>query len=93
MALHDKYEHLLALAPDIAIIPECANVDVMREKAPNFLPSSSIWFGDNPHKGLGVFTFGAYGVVQSDIYQNDFPHIGPVRIEGPTQFNLKASQF
>ena len=46
MALHDKCKHLLAQAPDIAIIRECANVDVMRDKASNFLPSSSIWFGD-----------------------------------------------
>jgi hypothetical protein len=29
MALHDKCEQLLAQAPDIAIIRECANVDVM----------------------------------------------------------------
>ena len=56
MALHNKYEHLLGLAPDIAVIPECANIDVMREKAPGFLPTSSIWIGDKRHKGLGVLT-------------------------------------
>jgi exodeoxyribonuclease III len=90
MALHDKYEHLLALAPDIAIIPECANIEIMREKAPNFLPSSSIWIGDNQHKGLGVFTFGAYRGERSDIFKSDFPHIGPVRVSGPRRFNLLA---
>jgi hypothetical protein len=68
MALHDKHEHLLALAPDIAILPECASIEIMREKAPDFLPSSSIWIGDNQHKGLGVFTFGAYRGERSDIY-------------------------
>jgi exodeoxyribonuclease III len=90
MALHTKYEHLLALAPDIAVIPECANINVMREKAPNFLPTSSIWIGDSRQKGLGVFTFGTYRAEQSNIYKNDFPHIWPVRIDGPTQFNLLA---
>jgi len=84
MVLHDRYEHLLALVPNIAIIAERANIDVMREKAPSFLPFSSIWVRDNRYKGLGVFTFGAYGVEQSDIYQSDFPHIGPVRIDGLT---------
>jgi exodeoxyribonuclease III len=67
MALHTKYEHLLALAPDIAVIPECANINVMREKAPNFLPASSIWIGDSRQKGLGVFTFGTYRAEQSNI--------------------------
>jgi exodeoxyribonuclease III len=90
MALHEKYEHLLALAPDIAIIPECANITLMREKAPKFSPSSAIWIGDNRHKGLGVFTFGAYRAEQSDAYEKSLPHISPVRIEGPTQFNLLA---
>lgn len=90
MALHDKHEYLLALAPDIAIIPECANIDVMRKKAPYFLPASAIWIGDNRQKGLGVFTFGPYHAEQSGTYKNDFPHIFPVRIHGPTSFNLLA---
>jgi hypothetical protein len=68
MALHDKYHHLLALAPDIAVVPECSNIDVMREKAPGFLPTSSIWIGDNRNKGLGVFTFGPYHSEQSNVY-------------------------
>jgi exodeoxyribonuclease III len=90
MALHDKYEHLLALAPDIAVVPECANIDLVHEKAQDFAPNSSIWIGDNRHKGLGVFTFGAYRAEQSAIYQGEFPHILPVRIDGPMPFNLLA---
>jgi exodeoxyribonuclease-3 len=90
MALQDKYEHLLALAPDIAVVPECANVDLLRKKAPSFSPTSSVWIGDNHNKGLGVFTFGSYSARQSDIYEEDFPHILPVRVEGLTQFNLLA---
>src|SRR5260370_5728700 len=90
MALHGKYEHLLALTPDIAVIPECAGIELIRGKAPDFVPSSSIWIGDNRHKGLGVFTFGAYRAEQSAIYQSKFPHVSPVRIDGPTQFNLLA---
>jgi exodeoxyribonuclease-3 len=90
MALHNKYQHLLDLAPDIAVIPECANLAVMQEKARRFLPTSSIWIGDNRHKGLGVFTFGAYRAGRSDISEASFPHIQPVRIDGPVQFNLLA---
>jgi hypothetical protein len=34
MAFHRKCEHLLALKPGIAVIPECANIELIREKAP-----------------------------------------------------------
>jgi hypothetical protein len=46
MALHNKYQHFLALAPDIAVILKCADIDVMSEKAPSFLPTSSILIGN-----------------------------------------------
>jgi len=90
MALHDKYKHLLALKPDVAIIPECANVDLIRQKAPDFVHSSSIWVGDNRHKGLGVFAFGTYKAELSAVYESRFPHLSPIRIDGPTKFNLLA---
>ena len=90
MAFHRKYEHLLALQPDIAIIPECANIDLITKKAPGFSQSSSIWIGDNKQKGLGVFTFGAFVGKKSPIYLDQFPYILPMRIDGPTKFNLVA---
>jgi Endonuclease/Exonuclease/phosphatase family len=90
MALHKKYERLLALRPDIVVIPECANFDVIAKAAPGFTPSSSVWIGHNRHKGLGVFTFGDFTGKQSPIYQESFPFIVPIRIEGPTEFNLLA---
>jgi hypothetical protein len=45
MVLHDKYEHLLALAPDIAVVPQCANINVMHEKHRNFC---------HPPRGTGL---------------------------------------
>jgi exodeoxyribonuclease III len=90
MALHKKYEHLLALQPDIAVISECANVELLSVGGPEFKPCSSVWIGDNTHKGLGVFTFGAFRGSLSSIYETDFPFIAPIRIDGPTPFNLLA---
>jgi hypothetical protein len=60
MGFHKKYESLLALKPDVAIIPECANTDLIKKSATDFKPTSAIWIGDNPRKGLGVFTFGQF---------------------------------
>ena len=90
MGLHKKYERLTALHPDIAVIPECAKLELIAKGAPQFRPTSSVWIGDNHHKGLGVFTFGAFQATQSPAYEEPFPFIVPVRIEGPTQFNLLA---
>jgi hypothetical protein len=81
---------LIALAPDIAIIAECANVTLVRGKAPRFLPTSAVWIGDNQHKGLSVFTFGPFTAKQSKIYKDRFAYILPIRIDGPAPFSLLA---
>src|SRR5580704_12026061 len=51
MALTRKRHHLYDLHPDIAVIPECS-----RSCLNLCLPDGfeGRWFGDNPHKGLGV---------------------------------------
>jgi exodeoxyribonuclease-3 len=90
MALHRKCERLLSLRPDIAVIPECANAELIAQKTTNFRPSSSIWIGDNRNKGLGIFTFGSFKAMLSPIYREEFPYIAPVLIDGPTRFNLLA---
>ena len=91
MALHKKYEHLLALQPDVAVIPECAHPDLIAERAPGFLPSWRDWIGgSNRHKGLAVFTFGSFHGRRSPVYREDFPFIAPIHIEGPIEFNLLA---
>lgn len=90
MAFQRKYERLLELLPDVAIIPECANKDVIRSKAPEFKPSSFNWVGENKHKGLGVFTFGSFKAAQALKHQEAFPYILPLSLDGPRQFNLLA---
>lgn len=51
MALSQKRQHLYALEPDIAVIPECS------QNCLNLCLNDGFegrWFGDNPRKGLGV---------------------------------------
>jgi exodeoxyribonuclease III len=90
MAFHRKYDNLLALQPDIAVISECANIELIAKKAPGFNPSSSIWIGENRQKGIGIFTFGAFKGRQRPIYEDQFPYFVPIKIDGPQQFNLLA---
>jgi exodeoxyribonuclease-3 len=91
MGFHNKYEALLALKPDVAIIPECANIDLIEKSAPEFRPTSAIWIGDNPRKGLAVFTFGQFSATLADCYEDQLcPFIAPIMIDGPISFNLLA---
>ena len=90
MAFHRKYEYLLALQPDIAIVPECADLPILKNAAVGFNPASAIWIGDNPRKGLGVFTFGSYRGELIARNRNNYPFIAPVEIGGPISFNLLA---
>ena len=90
--LHHKLDRLLALAPDIAIISECASIDVLTRKARAFAPESARWVGTRAQKGLGVFSFGDYHLVPDERCAID-PHITdalPLKVEGPSEFRLLA---
>jgi hypothetical protein len=71
MAFHRKCQHLVALKPDVAVIPECSNVKSLAADAPEFRPTSSVWIGDNPRNGLAVFTFGEFTGGLSDDHRDD----------------------
>jgi exonuclease III len=83
MAFARKAQHLFALDPDIAIVPECSRHSVSEVRPYGY---SGLWVGSNPHKGLAVF------------YRNDWAAtvtgeplgkwITPIRMEGAITFNL-----
>jgi exodeoxyribonuclease-3 len=63
MALHRKFDAMLRLQPDIAVICECAEPKRLQELADSFgLGANTVWVGDNPNKGLAVFAFNGYAV-------------------------------
>jgi exodeoxyribonuclease-3 len=89
---HRKLEALRGLAPDVAVIPECGSLEILHAKAPGLMPTSALWIGDNPNKGLGVFSFGPHRLVRDDAYDPSIQYALPVRVEGPGQsaFHLVA---
>ncbi len=87
---HRKIEALLALAPDVAIVQECADLDTLTRKAPEFAPTGALWTGDNPHRGLGVFSFGRYRLARAGIADASITYAIPARVIGPSAFNLVA---
>lgn len=75
-----KVPLLEPLAPDIAVIQECAK--------PAAESNQCLWFGDNPRQGVLVQSFGSY-TVQPLPPLSDVPkYIVPVQVRGPTDFVL-----
>lgn len=88
MALYQKFDRLLSLRPDVAIIQECASPE--RDAARHWQPSCSDrdWIGFNADKGLGVFTFGGLRIRRDPAYTDAFSLYLPVQIWGRCRFNL-----
>jgi exodeoxyribonuclease-3 len=89
-AFHRKFECLLDLAPDVAVVAECANLELLGRDATGLAPTSAVWVGSNPRKGLGVFSFGPYRLMQHRRYDPAITYALPIRVEGPTSFRLLA---
>jgi exodeoxyribonuclease III len=88
MALYDKFEQLLSLNPDIAIIPECASLakDALKKRR---LPCSAReWIGFNEDKGLGIFAFNGLQLRVHPSYSEQFQLYLPIEVSGPCDFHL-----
>ena len=91
MALDRKVDVLLDLAPDIAVVCECAEPERLRLRSKSsWMQGEPVWIGRNPHKGLAVFAFNGYAVRLAESYHPALRYIAPVHVGGPTECNLLA---
>lgn len=83
-----KYDRLLALNPDIAVISEaCDEARLLRAKCDAH--SSYAWIGRFPYKGLAVIGFGPYKIRAHMIeWDQRLEWILPTHVRGPADFNL-----
>jgi endonuclease/exonuclease/phosphatase family metal-dependent hydrolase len=83
---------LEGLRPDVAIVAECANLELLFRRTPDtFEPRSAVWVGSsNPHKGLAAFAFGDYRLSRHERYDPRITFAVPLRVEGPMPLNLLA---
>ncbi len=88
MGLHRKFDRLLALQPDIAVIQECASPQ--RDASRGWQPPcrDRDWIGFNADKGLGIFTFGDLQLRRADTFAEAFALALPVEVVGPCRLNL-----
>jgi hypothetical protein len=77
-----KASLLKTLAPDIAVIQECA-----RPLAQN---DQCLWFGDNPNQGIAVFANGPYRIRALPVVARVPRYAIPVEVVGPNNFSLIA---
>lgn len=90
-ALHRKFEPLLALEPDIAVVSECATPDVLAQKCN--LPAFSappLWAGRNRNKGLAVFLFNGAAAHAHGRIDCGLEWLLPIEVTLPRRFNLLA---
>jgi hypothetical protein len=86
MALRLKFDRLLSLRPDVAVVQECADPDGANGWRPDC--AAYDWIGFNPDKGLGIFTFGDLALTRHPGYSETYALYLPVVVSGWCHFNL-----
>lgn len=91
MAFRKKAGLLLRLHPDIVIVPECEHPDKLKFSNDIQRPLDMLWFGNNPNKGLGIFSYSDFRFRVHKKHNPDFRMIIPVTVTGGNiQFLLYA---
>lgn len=90
MAFHRKAERLWALQPDIAVVPECADISTLQRQGLSLDTGRSVWVGHNRNKGLAVFAGENTSLRINPDYDPANRIIAPIEIGGPRRINVLA---
>lgn len=78
MRFRHKISEIINLSTQLAIIPECENIDKLKESQHFSKICDSIWIGENPNKGIGIFSFSTIRLVIASWYNPKFKYIIPI---------------
>ncbi|MDK2979194.1 MAG: hypothetical protein PWP52_1908 [Bacteroidales bacterium] len=81
MAFRKKAEYILTEHPDILIVPECEHPDKLIFKCKGQKPKDLYWFGQNPNKGLGIFSYSDFKIKLLNIHNPEFKYILPLSVK------------
>lgn len=81
MAYRKKAEFIRKFHPDLVIVPECEYIEGS---------AKTLWFGNNPKKGIGIFAYSDFKLELHSEYNPSFKYIIPIKVSGPINFNLFA---
>jgi exodeoxyribonuclease-3 len=91
MAFRKKAAFILAHKPDILVVPECEHPDKLLYPPGTPVPTDTLWFGRNQHKGLGIFSYSKHRFSVPDVHNHDLRMIIPIHVTGgKVDFNLFA---
>ncbi|CAN5368273.1 endonuclease/exonuclease/phosphatase family protein [soil metagenome] len=82
MAFRKKASSILALKPDILIIPECECPQKLNFEEGLIKPTNILWFGNNQHKGLGIFSYGNYRLKPIKDHNESIKMVVPIAVSG-----------
>ncbi len=85
-----KSAEIAKLSPDLAVIQECESPQRLQTSPSFHLPPSHLWIGDNPHKGLAVFSYTDLTFTLYEGFDDTIKYCLPVRVSGGASFNLIA---
>lgn len=72
MAFRKKAKFILTEQPDILVVPECENPDKLIFENDLNKPTDLFWFGQNPNKGLGVFSYSHRNPKSTTVIQSKY---------------------
>jgi hypothetical protein len=73
-----KYPSNFAHLPDILIIQESEHTTKLTYTSNT--PTQSLWYGDNPHKGISIHTFSSYTIKPHKSHNPDLKYIIPLTV-------------
>lgn len=79
-AFRKKNEKILALQPDILIIPECESEDKLEFGKLTPEPTDFFWFSDGGNKGIGIFSYSDYKFALLKEFNPKFRYIIPLQV-------------
>lgn len=91
MKFRSKVDTVLALQPDILVVQECKNFERLKFGPDTKKPNDYFWYGGNPNKGIGIFTYGNYKLKLREWHNPEFKMILPISAsDGLDDFTLFA---
>jgi exonuclease III len=81
-AFRKKADVILLQNPDILIVQECEHPDKLIFNPETKKPTDFLWFGENKHKGLGIFSYGDYKIELLAEHNSEIKIIAPISVFG-----------
>lgn len=82
MAFRKKADFILSHKPDILVVPECEHPNKLKFNIDTRKPTDMLWFGENQHKGLGIFSYSDFRFKLRKTHNPKLKMIIPIAVTG-----------